>query len=265
MASLPPLPHGLRRIRDFAREQCLLFLLALGFLSRLAPARQADNAQMSASVFYYPLAGLCIGAVACLPVLAWDLTGTRTGHALVPAWLYVLLCAWLTRALHLDGLADVLDAVGSGKRGEAFRAVLKDSRIGAFGAAGLALVICGHCFLVAAVLESGAWSPLLFAPLYGRCLPIVLVVLTRPYADTGLGALLNAAPRSACLAFAVFTALTGGLFCLGPGGLLAALLLTLPVLFFLVALSRREGGYNGDFLGFAIVAGELAALLAALL
>lgn len=257
MSVRPPLPH---RILSPAGRQFRLFLLALGFLSRLAPARQTASESMSASVLYYPLAGLCIGAVASVPVFS----GLWSGHPVVLAWLYVLLCAWLTRALHLDGLADVLDAVGSGRRGEAFRAVLKDSRMGAFGAAGLALAVCGQCILAAAVLNSGAWAPLLFAPVYGRCLPIVLVALSRPYSDRGLGALLTTAPRSACLAFAALAAGIGGFAALGPGGLVAAVLLTLPVLLFLLALSRRESGYNGDFLGFAIVGGELAALLGSL-
>ena len=243
-----------------ASGQASLFLLALGFLSRLAPPRQADNARMAASVFYYPLAGLCIGLLCALP--AW--AGLWSGRPLVQAWLYVLLSAWLTRALHLDGLADVLDAVGSGKRGEAFRAVLKDSRVGAFGVAGITLALCGQAFLAASALEAGLVAPLVFAPLYGRCLPIVIASLSSPYAGAGLGVLLAAASRARCLSFACAAALIGGLVCLGPGAFALTLLFTLPPLLFLIRLAREEGGYNGDFLGFAIVGGELAALLACL-
>lgn len=243
-----------------AAGQAALFLLALSFLTRLAPPRQAGNDRMAAAVLYYPLAGLCIGLLCALPACA----GLWSAHPLVQGWLYVLLSAWITRALHLDGLADVLDAVGSGRTGEAFRSVLKDSRLGAFGAAGLGLVLCGQAFLAASTLETGLVAPLIFAPLYGRCLPIVLASIASPYANTGLGVLLEAAPRARCLTFACAAALAGGLVCLGPGGLALTVLLTLPVLVFLVRLAKREGGYNGDFFGFAIVAGELAALLSAL-
>lgn len=245
------------RLPRLVLEQGGLFVIALGFLSRLGPARQADNAQMSASVFYHPPAGLCIGLVAALPAM----TGLCREHAFVAAWLYVFLTAWLTRAIHLDGLADVLDAVGSGKHGESFRDVLKDSCVGAFGATGIGVALCGQLVLAAPIIAAGHMAPLLFAPLYGRCLPIVVVCLAPPYARTGLGALLNAAPRAACLVFAACLALGGGLISLGPGGLASTILLSLPILFFLVRLARREGGYNGDFLGFAIIGGELAALL----
>jgi adenosylcobinamide-GDP ribazoletransferase len=251
-------PYG-AKIRSGLAARIRLFLLALGFLTRLAPALRADGSDMGKAAFHYPSAGIVLGAVLAL---ACDLF---PGQPLIRAWGYAVLSLWLTRALHLDGLADVLDALGSGKHGEEFRQTLKDSRTGAFGAAGITAFLAGQIILAAAILESGRIAPLFFAPVYGRCLPILFTTLAPAHPEAGLGAILAAAPRKAAAAFELFCALGGGLFCLSPSGLFLCLALTAPCLLALARTARREGGYNGDFLGAAILAGEICALLAAVM
>ena len=237
------------------------FLLALGFLSRLGPPLRADAKELPASVLYYPLVGAVLGALLCAPFAF----GLFTGQPWVQAWLFVLGSVWLTRALHLDGLADIVDALGSGKTGDAFRAVLKDSRIGAFGGIGLTLILSGQIIFSAAILLEGKIAPLFFALLYGRCLPILLASLSSPHPQAGLGAVLSEAPKKPALLLAVACILLGGALCLPAPSLFFCLLLTGLVLLWLLRLARREGGYSGDFFGFLIVAGESIALLAALL
>lgn len=236
------------------------FFLALSFLSRLSPPLRASPEEMSASALYYPLVGALLGAVFCFPLSI----GLFAGHPWVQAWLYILFSVWLTRALHLDGLADICDALGSGKTGDAFRVVLKDSRIGAFGATGLTLALGGQIILAATILQSGKIAPLLFAPLYGRCLPIALASLVPPFSETGLGSLLfSDTLKTPALLLAAVCALCGSLFCLSLPSFLLCLLFTAPALVLLVRLARREKGYSGDFFGCLIVAGETAVLLAA--
>jgi adenosylcobinamide-GDP ribazoletransferase len=247
------------KVRTRLAARSRFFLLALGFLTRLAPASRADGSAMGKAAFHYPTVGVVLGAVLALPLVC----NFFSGHPLVRAWGYAVLSLWLTRALHLDGLADVLDALGSGKHGEEFRKTLKDSRTGAFGAAGIAAFLAGQIVLAAAILESGRIAPLFFAPVYGRCLPILFTSLAPAHPEAGLGAILAAAPRKTASAFALFCALSGGLFCLSPSGLFVCLALTAPCLLALARLARREGGYNGDFLGAAILTGEMCVLLAA--
>jgi len=236
------------------------FFLALGFLSRLAPPLSASPRELSASVLYYPLVGAVLGALLCAP-LAF---GLFSGQPWAQAWLYVLGSVWLTRALHLDGLADIIDALGSGKTGHDFRTVLKDSRVGAFGAVGLTLVLSGQIILSAAILLSGKIAPLFFAPLYGRCLPIIFASLTFPHPQADLGALLSKTTKKPALFLAAAFILFWGTLCLSLASLFLCLLLTAFMLLLLARLARREGGYSGDFFGFIIVAGETIALLAAL-
>jgi adenosylcobinamide-GDP ribazoletransferase len=261
MSFFPNLAAYSARIRTRLTTLSFHFFLALGFLTRLGPALRAEATDISKSVLYYPVVGAVLGAVLTLP----PAFGLFSGRPLVQAWCYAVLSLWLTRVLHFDGLADVLDALGSGKRECGFQSVLKDSRIGAFGSTGIASALAGQIVVAAALLESGQLAPLFFAPVYGRCLPILLASLATVHPKAGLGSILAAAPRKAAPAFAAFCALCGGIFCLSPPGLVLCLLLTLPCMIILVRLARREGGYNGDFLGAAIVAGEICALLATVL
>jgi adenosylcobinamide-GDP ribazoletransferase len=241
------------------RRQSRAFLLSMGFLSRLGPAMSASTQDMRLACVYYPAVGAVLG---CLMTLPFSL-GCFAGFSWIQAWLYVLLSLWLTRAMHLDGLADLLDALGSAKDGEAFQAVLKDSRIGAFACIGLLMALGGQIILAAACFEQGSFLPLAYAPVFGRCLPVVLAHIAPANPGAQLGALLADCPRASALLFALLC-LFGVFFCLPLPGPLFALVLAAACLGLLRRVALRQGGYNGDFCGFAIVAGETAVLLAAL-
>lgn len=241
------------------------FLATLGFLSRLAPARVMDEADMRKSMFHLPLCGLVIGLCACAPALA----GLFAGQPLVQAWLCVLLSAWLTRGLHLDGLADVMDGAGQHLNPERFWVIIKDSRSGTFGVAALVLALLGQTLLFAEILRArpdwGALTlPWIFV--FGRACAVVFGRVHRARIRPGLGGLFLAGATLPAVAWAV------GLSC----GLPAALALVLPaaevlpslgfaVLAGLAALlplhrlAKAVGGVNGDFLGAAIMLGETAA------
>jgi adenosylcobinamide-GDP ribazoletransferase len=220
----------------------------------------ATPEEMSASCRWYPLAGALLGAVllGCLLSLL-----SLTGESSVAAWVYVLVSVWLTRGLHHDGLADLADALGSGKTGDAFWKVVKDSRLGTFGCLALVLATGGQACLVEACLRQNRLAPLFFAPVFARCLPIFLAGLAPARAGTGLGAILAAATGGRLPALA-WIALPG-FFCLGAAPLLLSLLAACLILLFLRRLAGREGGYNGDFCGALIICGECSVLAAAFL
>ncbi len=219
----------------------------------------AERREMSASCFYYPMVGAVLGLILSP---AAHILYQMTGVATVAAWGYVLISAWLTRALHIDGLADIADALGSGKTGPDFHDVLKDSRIGAFGCLAVVLAVSGQMAAASASIQAGAFSVLFFAPLFGRCLPMLFTALAPVHPQASLGAILAEAPATSSR-FASLLIIAGlGPICLGFLQTATAVLLTCFTLFFLARLARREGGYNGDFFGALIVAGECAALLA---
>lgn len=270
------------------------FLATLGFLSRLAPARVQSEADMRRSMFHLPLCGLVIGLCACAPVLA----GLFAGMPLAQAWLIVMLSAWMTRGLHLDGLADVMDGAGQHLNPERFWVIIKDSRSGTFGVAALVLALLGQTALFAEILRArpdwGAFAlPWIFV--FGRACAVGFGRAHRAIIRPGLGGLFLAGATVPAVAWAFgLTAFLAAMLAALPahvpsfspafapapwlGPWLApplaagpALLLALcsvlgfsalaarAALFPLHRLARAVGGINGDFLGAAIVLGETAA------
>jgi adenosylcobinamide-GDP ribazoletransferase len=240
-------------------------LLAISFLSRLLPGRAASAEDISASLFWYPPAGLILGLILALPFFfLQQLAFFSSGHA-VFLWglLFTVAHAWLTRALHWDGWADIFDALGSGKAGREFYAVLKDSRIGTFGALSLILGLFGMICASSLCLQAGSWPALVFAVVLGRSLVAPLAFGLKAAPESILGALLCARANLPAAVSAFCFAGLCGILCLGFARTSAALLVAAPGLVFLRRLAARQGGLNGDFMGFAIVWGELGALFTA--
>lgn len=236
------------------------FFMAVSFLTRL-PTPRLDIPDMTAAVAgalrWYPLVGLLLGLAAALPGLF--ISPALGGLA------YVGILVWGTRGLHWDGLADLCDACGacgtvSPDDTEAlhnrFGDVLKDSRLGAFGAMGLVLGIGGELVLS----TQATLSVLLLAPLVGRSIPGLMQKIVPPRANSTLAKLLGPG-LSWPWVFAhgvLAAALAFGVMGLGRALLLAA---TIGIMVWrLCVLARRTGGMNGDFFGAAIVGGELLTL-----
>ncbi|MEU7836446.1 MULTISPECIES: adenosylcobinamide-GDP ribazoletransferase [unclassified Nonomuraea] len=108
---------------------------AIGTLS-VFPVRvtRVDRQVAGRAMVLAPAIGLVLGAVACLPLLL-------PGPPLLGAALAVGLLAVLTRGLHLDGLADLADGLGSGKPAPQALDIMKKSDIGPFGVITLVLTL----------------------------------------------------------------------------------------------------------------------------
>ncbi len=233
-------------------------LAALSFLSRLGPARLYDEATLAATVRYFPLAGAVIGALATAPF--W--LGFLRGHPWLQAWLLLLLSLWLTRALHWDGWADVFDAWGSGARGERFWEVMKDSRLGAFGAVALFMGLAGQLFLLRNALGAGAFGAVAWSFVLGRGTCAATAYMGRGLArGQGLGRTFLAGATPWALLLVVAQVLALGLAVQPRVALAPALAVAFLGVIELSALARRMGGMNGDILGAAVIWGELAGLM----
>lgn len=242
-------------------EHFRLFLLSLAFLSRLGPANQAPLEDMQKSIAYYPLVGATLGLIASLPLCL----GLFYSLPLAGAWFYVLVIAWLTRGLHYDGLADLADALGSGKTGEAFWKIVKDSRLGAFGALALALTVAGQIALVSGLLSQRSFWPLILAPVVSRSLPALFASIAPLKPESGLGSIFSYDETKSPFLFIPFTVVLGAsLLALPFVNAILALILCSSIVWALSYLATREGGFNGDFLGALIILGEIAFFVGAL-
>ena len=208
---------------------------------------------------WFPLVGLGLGLSAAGGALASARLGVP--HT-VSGLLSVLILAVLTRGLHLDGLADAWDAIGSGKRGEEALSLMKDPRLGAFGGAALFFLLAVKWAALSSLIERGAWQWIALAPALSRASLVLLAALT-PYARPGggLGAPFCRRPAVRSFPLAWGSALAFAWILFGEEGLIGLLVSAVSALPASAFYRRRFGGVTGDLLGAHLEEVEAALLL----
>jgi adenosylcobinamide-GDP ribazoletransferase len=204
-----------------------------------------------------PLAGLAVGVCAAAAGLALLALGAGPPLAAVAG---VAVPAVLTRGLHLDGLADTADGLGSGRPAEDALRIMKQSDIGPFGVIALVLVLSAQ---VAALAQAygdswgrGALAAVVPAAVARLALTLAARTGVPPARAEGLGAAVaGVVPVRAALgtAAAVTVAAAAAGAALGPAGAVraaAAVLLALAAAeLTLRHCLRRFGGITGDVFG----------------
>ncbi len=247
----------MRRIR----REFIYFLVAVQVLTRLPVPRMQGFADrwMERGVKYFPLTGAIVG-VACALVL---LATSYLWHGLLPALLTVAAGILITGGLHEDGFADYFDSMGGATR-EARLAIMKDSRIGTYGALALGAGVATKIFALASMPLWIAAVGLVAAHAGGR-LAAVAVISLLPYAG-GLSAAkikpLGRGVTRADLAIAIAFGLLPALFL--PGRFAFTAVAAAAIAALVTARSARKllGGYTGDVLGAVEQIYEISFLLA---
>lgn len=228
------------------------------FLTRLqVPAWVGHGPdQLDRAMRYLPLVGVGIGLFGALAFVAAGAGLPRPAAALISVAATLLL----TGALHEDGLADTLDGLLGGVRREDALRIMRDSRLGTYGAAGL---IVGLGLKVAALAALPDVASALIAGHAGSRLLTVCVIAGLPYARPDGKAGPVAGVGGSELAIAGLCGLAPMLL-LG-GRAIPALLLAAGLAWGMARWFRRRlGGYTGDGLGAVQQVTEIAILLVAL-
>lgn len=249
------------------------FLLALQFFTRVPV-----TGRLAAWVGYSP--AMLRASAAHFPGVGWLVGGVAAGvfllaQAGLPPLAAVLLSTaatvWMTGAFHEDGLADTADGLGGSAGRERALQIMKDSRIGSYGALALVLALMLKVALLAALAGQGAWAAaaaMLSAHVLSRLAPLAVIRALPHVGDEGTS-------KSKPLA----DALSGSALAVGVAWSLPALLPVAAVLgaaraaAMVVAaalaalwmgrlLRRRLQGFTGDGLGATQQLAELAVYLA---
>jgi adenosylcobinamide-GDP ribazoletransferase len=252
------------------------WLLALQFFTRvpvtgrLAAWVGYSPAMLRASAAHFPAIGLLVGGIAA--GVAWLLLQRLSGPfaPLVVAVFTTIVTVLFTGALHEDGLADVADGLGGSHERRRSLEIMKDSRIGAYGAIALVLALALKMTLLADFAATDPpvlYAALVLAHVLSRAWPL-LVIRWLPYAGEADGS--KAKPMA--------DAITGGTLAIGAlwtAAVLAGVVavqgvafLVLPFALSLLALvvllrvfASRLGGFTGDCLGATQQVCELACYL----
>lgn len=237
--------------------------LAIGTLTRLpVPApQQVDRRTAGIAMSQSPLVALVLAVVCGLPLL---ITPDRPLLALVLSICAFALLAWATRALHLDGLADTADALGSGRPAATALEIARKSDIGPFGVIVLMLALLIDIAAVASLPEGrDAYLAFVLAIVISRVALTLACTRIWPAARTdGLGAVVAGSVPVAIAAAWTILGLALAWWLLGAAAVLAAALGLLAGILVLVIARRRLGGVTGDVLGATIEISLTAALLA---
>jgi len=233
---------------------------ATAFLTRL-PMPHPDGARpenFARAQRMFPLVGACIGAAVGLLCLLLRAIGVPD---LAVAGLALGGGALLTGALHEDGLADVADGFGGGRDVAAKLEIMRDSRLGTYGALALVVSFAAKLAALAAIPDGVVVQSLIAAHALGRgVLPWMVISLPNARTD-GLAA--NAGrPDSAIASVAAGIALLIAVLALPfASALLAAIAAGAAALVMAWLAKRQIGGTTGDVLGGAEQVAETAILL----
>lgn len=255
-------------------------LLCAGTFTRVPvpPPSRVDRRVAGIAMSLAPVAG----AVIAVPIgLATQLLADATAAPLLAAVLAVAAIAWITRGLHLDGLADTADALGSGAEPARALDIARRSDIGPFGVIALVLALAAQVAAIAVLADRGlAGAGIVIAAVAGRLAATAACARGVPAArPEGLGATVaGSVPRWVPLAWlAILAALAllvpapgpdadpstgipaGDLRIASLAGLAAAAIAAISCTRVAV---RRLGGITGDALGWAIELAATSALVA---
>lgn len=234
---------------------------------RVRGPRSLDRRAAGHAMVLAPLVGLLLGGLA-----AALLVGVRevTEGDLLACVLAVAALAALTRGLHLDGLSDTADGLGSYAPPERAREIMKQPDVGALGMAAVLLVVLVQVAALASCVAAGRGAGALVLATVTARLAVTLACTpgTPAASPTGLGALVAGAVRPAVAAAVTVVVVAGaaayGLLDDDPVRTVLAVAAGLGVAQALRAHAvRRLGGLNGDVLG-ALVETTTAVVLVAM-
>lgn len=255
------------------------YLLSLQFFTRIPVTGRLASwvgfspAMLRASAAHFPGVGVLVGGlVAGLTalLLAWLPPSVFT--PMVAAVLGTVLSVMVTGAFHEDGLADIADGLGGSQDRDRALVIMKDSRVGAFGAIAVVLALLAKVSLLALVGSVSAhwmvWG-IFAAHVVSRTWPLLLIRLmphvgdaagskSKPLADQISGAALGAAflwcfgtlALVSCAEAATKFVAIDAMFWLACKPILVALLASGAAFAYMGRLLwRRMQGFTGDGLG----------------
>ena len=233
------------------------FVVALQFLTRL-PVRteEATARQVADSYYFYPVIGFLIGISAVL--LRRLLIITFPVSFSITVTLGFLI--WISGGLHEDGLADVADGMGGGWTPDERLRIMKDSRIGTFGAAILILSLLAKYTALTSMDPARLDVSIVTAQILGRWVFLPMGFFNPPV-HVGLASeFMKGLNVRALVAATAISIVAVVLLCRTQGAVAIAVAVVIGALAS-IYFRRRLGGITGDCLGASVEVTETILLL----
>lgn len=223
------------------------FILATQFATVIpTPSiRTVSDSDIRKSVLFFPIIGGALGGA------LWGIQYLLTRHMayLSAAAVSISVYSLLTGALHLDGLMDTADAVGSRRSREEALNIMKDSRIGAMGAVAAILVLLGKLTAISSVSPQD-WEPFIVVPMMSRLSMIWSMAVSRSARQEGLGSFFaRRVPVWVLAGATIFSGVVCILFLPLKDALWVLVYFVATVSLFNAWMVRKFGGMTGDTYG----------------
>jgi adenosylcobinamide-GDP ribazoletransferase len=237
------------------RQRLAELQVAVMLLTRLPAGRLSGTAPSLAQASWaFPLAGALVGGIVAGVFAGGQMLGW---HGPVAAGVALVAGLLATGGLHEDGLADVADGFGGGHTRARKLEIMKDSRLGSYGAIALVMALGLRWILVA---QEGHWWPIVALAMASRAVLVAALAAMPAARADGLGK-----AAAGVGAWRVVVALVLGAAALGGLGAAAALKTGVAMLAAALALGwlayRQIGGQSGDVLGAMQIVTEIAGWL----
>ncbi len=222
--------------------------LAFSFLTILPviDGRPASEDTVAASFQWFPIVGFLLGAA----LVGEDRLLAHVFAQVLRSVLIVLSLTIITGAVHLDGLADTADALGAGRDRERALEILRDSRVGTFGASAIFFDLTLKILALSTLAGNRRVAALLVAPMLARWAMLFIVATGLPYLrSSGAGStLLGSESRKGGWPARIVTAFTF-LVAILVGGSIALAVAAVIVFAMRAFYQRWLGGVTGDLIG----------------
>jgi adenosylcobinamide-GDP ribazoletransferase len=237
-------------------------LAAFTFLTRipLPGATRVDADLLARSAVWFPLVGAAVGAIGALVLVG----AARVWSAPVAAALSLLATVLVTGAFHEDALADTADGLGGGQTRERMLEIMRDSRIGSYGAVALVISLALRMGCLTMLVAPEAAPAVVGAHVLARWSSLPLIGFLPYVRAQGAGKpFVGGVTPVRVLTGTVLAALLAAV-ALGPDALVAGVAAGIVTALAGVFFRNRLGGITGDCLGAANQAVELTVYLVVL-
>lgn len=229
------------------RTELEYFFGAVRFFTRLpVPGWVGHGGEaLERSSRYFPAVGLIVGGLAALVFLAGSLIWPKALAVLAS----MAVTLYVTGAFHEDGWSDMVDGFGGGSDKARILTIMKDSRIGNYGAVALFVLLLARFCALLEIDPLTVPFALIAGHTFSRLCAVSLLRTLEYVRDEGKSKPLAAGIRSGELAFAALTALLPMLLLPYRQAVLGIVFAAFATSWLARMFKRRIGGYTGDCLG----------------
>ena len=210
------------------------------------PVPGADTASLATALPFFPAVGVLIGLLVAWSLYLVSLSGWSLGAGIIG----MIVAVRITRGLHVDGLADVSDALGAGRTRERRLEIMKDPHTGAFGVMAIVADLGLKAAALAQLASLHQWALVVIPFIVSRTIQVLLAVslpYARPEGGTAGAFVEQARPLHFALALACAAAFCGAVA--GMTGLILLLQGLVATVLLRLWMKHNFGGVTGDLLG----------------